>query len=813
MATKPNLKCVTNTAAAKGVHMENKDASQHLRLPSAYVKLRNIALEDLHGLMATMFGQADDVFFECAEKAGSNQDQEADLAAMREVRLQRKNIERKFYRHIAKLFKDFPDPLSALNTPTMEAIASVEELSIMQVDEVEENVAVESMVSRAADENTRSLQHLTQRLDLLAINVTVSSSTIPLAPKHICGAFRESLDELTCEIKHKLIVYKLFERHVLNNYQQILERCNQLLIGAGVLTELKDHQAPGRNPAQQSAASSQQAPTVVPGVPTTENESPAVGYAPQGNNVEVLAGQVHELMASIRGSSFSMGAASLSNPTIGSLLPSAKAVELSDLISVLSRIESAQPTLASDINSDHISSVPVPDVLNKFYQKREVKRGPEKVTDANSDVINLVSMLFDFILDDRSLPAPVKVLIGRLQIPMIKVAMLDQSFFTRSTHPARKLLNGLARAGIGLSGIKVKLAKDPVYEKIRTIVQQILNDFTDDVTVFEALEKDFSEFMDVDTRRAVLIEQRTKTAEEGRAKSDVAKLATEKAITDCIGNNALPEAVTKILSGPWSKVLYLSHLKEGSGSRDFQKKVMVVNHLIRSVTTPENENERKYLYDMEPMLLKRLREGFDSISFNPFEANELITALEAVQREVLTQNAASNNGDVADDTDAIDSLLEAISQDIHKIGKITKKSPDPELSKQSAPEPRVTSLDITRKPKSPAKAAPSLVELPSDDEDWLRAESMVVGSWVNINETPEKGPESAVRCKLAAYIKSADRMIFVNRSGIKVAEHSRLALAYAFKEKSISVIDDALLFDKALENVIGGLRKVRQTAL
>jgi hypothetical protein len=34
-------------------------------------------------------------------------------------------------------------------------------------------------------------------------------------------------------------------------------------------------------------------------------------------------------------------------------------------------------------------------------------------------------MMFEFILDDRNLAAPMKALIGRLQIPMVKVAIAD----------------------------------------------------------------------------------------------------------------------------------------------------------------------------------------------------------------------------------------------------------------------------------------------------------------------------------------------------------------------------------------------------
>ena len=56
-------------------------------------------------------------------------------------------------------------------------------------------------------------------------------------------------------------------------------------------------------------------------------------------------------------------------------------------------------------------------------RQREQDHGPEKVTDTDADVINLVAMLFDFILDDDNLPIPVKALVGRLQIPLLKVAI------------------------------------------------------------------------------------------------------------------------------------------------------------------------------------------------------------------------------------------------------------------------------------------------------------------------------------------------------------------------------------------------------
>jgi hypothetical protein len=63
--------------------------------------------------------------------------------------------------------------------------------------------------------------------------------------------------------------------------------------------------------------------------------------------------------------------------------------------------------------------------------------------------LDIVALLFDFILDDQRIPDALKALIGRLQIPVLKVAMLDKDFFSHKTHPARLLLDALAAAAFG----------------------------------------------------------------------------------------------------------------------------------------------------------------------------------------------------------------------------------------------------------------------------------------------------------------------------------------------------------------------------
>ncbi|HEB28050.1 MAG TPA: DUF1631 family protein, partial [Porticoccus sp.] len=79
------------------------------------------------------------------------------------------------------------------------------------------------------------------------------------------------------------------------------------------------------------------------------------------------------------------------------------------------------------------------------------------------------------------------------------------------------------------------------------------------------------------------------------------------------------------------------------------------------------------------------------------------------------------------------------------------------------------------------------------------------GNWVELHQDDGK----KFRCRLAAIIRSTGKYIFVNRSGMKVAEYHRQGLAVAIKNGQISTLDEGLLFDRALESVIGNLRSMK----
>ncbi|MBB1605970.1 MULTISPECIES: DUF1631 domain-containing protein [unclassified Pseudomonas] len=734
------------------------------RLPAALVNVRDKASVQLRQALQVLFDNADDTLFEMADRATSNAEQSAFFEAMRDLRLKRKGIERGF---VQKFFEGFANlnQYQIGKAPQLDAV-SFDNLSLVQNDELEETVAMDAMVGKVLSRDGLALGHLTTRLNTLVSN-KVEDKTNPLGPRPLCEAFLEACQGLGVEIKVKLIVLKLFEKYVLAELEQLYAEANEILVTHGVLPELKS--APVRRPPRPAA----EAPASA-GYAGAAAQAAASGAYLDAESQEAF-GALQELMSQVRGSL----AARRQVPA------DAVPISSNDLMRLLSHLQDHLPAQGMD-------EVDVRHHLDHLLTRVSHKSGRSRVVgQVDEDVINLVSMLFEFILDDRNLPDSLKALIGRMQIPMLKVAVLDKTFFSRGNHPARRLLNEIASAALGWAE-QTDLQRDSLYQKIEQVVMRLLNDFVDDTAIFGVLLEDFIAFTGDERRRSELLEQRTRDAEEGRARADAARREVAQVLNQRLFGRTLPEVVVRLLREAWSKVLLLTCLKHGSDSQPWRDAVATMDDLIWSVEPHEDPESRTRLLEMVPQLLKSLREGLTSAAFDPFSTGEFFSRLEslhvqAFQRFKQAQEAAADD-DLLDGIPLLDEAVEA-----------------PAAQASGQPEMVAVVEEIVLATPGEERA-PEPEELLADDDESLRkVDELRVGSWVEILEDSEH----KLRCKLAAVIKPTGRYIFVNRTGMKVLEKTRMGLAVEFRRNAVRLLDDALLFDRALESVIGNLRRLK----
>ncbi len=760
---------------AKVVHL-NKVAPEHSptspagRLPVALIHVRDKAAQQLKQALQALFDNADDTLFEMADRATSNAEQNAFFEAMRDLRLKRKGIERGFLQKVFETFANL-NQYEIGRAPQLDAV-SFDTLALVQNDELEETVALDSMVAKVMSRDSVALGHLTTRINAM-VSKKIDDKTNPLGPTVLCEFFLEACSRLGVEIKVKLIILKLFEKYVLADLDQLYSDTNEQLIQAGVLPELKT--APVRRKA--GPASSGMRSSSAAGAPGEASHSG--GYADEG--VQEVFGVLQELLSQVRGS----GLPRREMPA--DALP----ISSNDLMRLLSHMQQ-RPAFTTAVQDDF-------DLRNQLEQllvRASAKSGKSRVVgEVDEDVINLVSMLFEFILDDRTLSDSLKALIGRLQIPMLKVAVLDKTFFSRGSHPARRLLNEIAAAALGWAE-QDDAQRDSLYQKIESIVQRLLNDFVDDPAIFSELLADFLAFTGDERRRSELLEQRTRDAEEGSAKAELARREVEHALNERLLGKTLPEVVVRLLQEAWSKVMMLTCLKHGVNSPEWDAALSTMDDLVWSVAPHEDPEARLRLLELVPGLLKALREGMASAAFDPFSTSEFFSQLENLHVQAFQRFKRPMPEAVEPDADAAAADGDA---------PLLELPPEDDVEAVAVPAMvEVVEEIVLLAPGENRLPEPEMV-LPDDDEGLARVDSLVVGSWVEFQEDEEH----KVRCKLAAIIKPTGKYIFVNRTGMKVLEKTRMGLAVEFRRNAIRLLDDALLFDRALESVIGNLRRLK----
>ncbi|MES2820524.1 MAG: DUF1631 domain-containing protein [Pseudomonadota bacterium] len=746
------------------------------RLPVALTQVRDKAALQLKQSLQALFDNADDTLFEMADRATSNVEQNSFFEAMRDLRLKRKSIERGLLHKVFEAFAALtqyeigkPPPLDAVNFET---------LALMQNDALEESVAIDAMVAKVMNRDGTALGHLTTRFNTL-ISKKLDDKSNPLGPTTLCEFFLAACSSLGVEIRVKLIILKLFEKYILSDLDQLYAEANQQLVASGVLPELKS--APlRRTPNRAAPAAAGARANAGAGAAMAEGD-----YSEE--NVQQVFGALQELLFQVRGSGFSQRAMA------GDAMP----ISSNDLMRLLSHMQQRLPVqdgASDDFDLRH--------QLENLLTRASAKSGKARVVgEVDEDVINLVSMLFEFILDDRTLPDSLKALIGRLQIPMLKVAVLDKTFFSRGSHPARRLLNEIAAAALGW-GEQDHTQRDTLYQKIEHVVQRLLHDFVDDPAIFSELLAEFLAFTGDERRRSELLEQRTRDAEEGSAKAELARREVEQALNERLLGKTLPELVVRLLQEAWSKVLMLTCLKHGSESPEWAAALSTMDDLIWSVEPHEDPEARLNLLELVPGLLKALREGMTSAAFDPFSTSDFFGQLEilhvqAFQRfkRPMPEEPEPGTELLADDERADIAPLLDLNSDVQAL-----------LPAEEAAPVMVEVIEeiVLRVPgQSPVQEVE--VSLPDDDETVLAVDNLRVGSWVEFQEDTEH----KLRCKLAAIIKPTGKYIFVNRTGMKVLEKTRMGLAVEFRKGAIRLLDDALLFDRALESVIGNLRRLK----
>lgn len=722
------------------------------QLPPLIRQIKESSYSVFQHELEELFSICDDLFFDLSNRANSNAEQTLYFESMRELRVKKTSVLNAFRQNYDDSFlRLLQDPK---NNKFRHDSADADSLSLVQNDELEEDVAIQSMANRARSSCQEELHQLTTRFDYLMSKTEVTADNNPLDPANLCKCLVNACQLLDINIKAKIIIYKQFERHILNRVNRTYNAANELLINAGVLTRIT-RKIRKEDSAAHSPASS--APTSL--------ETPA-GAAPQQ-------------AASARNADFNYSFTELSN-LLNSLkqLNNALPVGFNNYTNnpgplmtnqeLYSQLTGAQ--LASDVNS---STQTIRNIIHNILISSDAN-APRSLLQNDEDVINLVAMFFDFVLDDRNLPVAIQALISRLQIPILKAALKDKSFFNNASHPARKLVNLIASSSIGVNWTESDQEnKDETIRVIQEIVHEVNEQYRDNDEVFVTQIARLEDFINKQKRNIELIERRTNQTVEGQAKTQKGKNTVQALLFEKLHEKELPEAIIELLVNDWQQYLLYAHIKYGEDSTSWVDACQFVDDLLWCCIRHTDSRAEERAQKLMPMLLKQLTQGLSQV---------------AISAEACAQKTAE---------------IEQALRQLHDPAQPVSLKP---LSSEQA-------VALGHTPGSGSKNWKNLTALERQQlrykqlsyEYIKKADTLPLGTWLAYEDS-QKG--KIIRCKLTAKLDITDTYVFVNRLGFKVLEKNRKDLAYDMQQKRAIVLDNSPVFDRAMSAVVENIKKI-----
>ncbi len=639
-------------------------------------------------------------------------------------------------------------------------------LSLVQEDDLEAMIAMEGMIAHARNCDIQQYLCFTTRLDSIFFGTRIDESNNPMDPEQIGDAFRDALNPLGLSPMGLLGVYRQFNSKVFHKLEAVLAKANDILIAEGILPDL-DIAARQKEAIQ--GKRSQPRPKVDPVERAFSKEEEWAEAGSTGGSQQlfsVMQSLLHGMgnvaaaspgagagqsagPATMPASALSTGAA----PLQSGMLVGGRKVELlaSDrLVEVLERLE-ANEAQGQEQRRD------LSETIGAELEALSDKSTMQAVDGQSTDVINLINLLYEAIWDDSSVPIPVKELIGRTQITALKLALQDPGFFDSQSHPMRLMLNELATAGISWTESD-EVEEDPVYQKMKETVAQLINDYSGNADYIETLLEDFKYFK----RRQLLSRQEAENklmdADEREERLEEVKQYAHDKIRERILDSSTPEFVKNFLDTLFHRFLVQVILREGPGGVSWKPVMNTIDVLLWTVSSERDANDLDRFVKLKARLLINLSKALDVGEVPKQEAKEALRELQRVQEECFKPVDAEEAGEEPEDFAA---------------------------------------WMATAKPVSSNQ-----VPLPEDDEHMQQVSKIPIGIWMEFQTEGEK----TIRCTLAAKIDTIDKFIFVNSQGVKVIEKSRMGLARELKAGTVKVISEAPLVERAMESVIGKLR-------
>jgi hypothetical protein len=680
--------------------------------------------------------------FRIAEQSSGGQAQHEAMEALRDIKRNRPRFQ-------GRLMALLEHRFAAIGRSPAEAArgngkSDSPALALVDPEEFDETMALDDLSARTDLHAGNAIFDLCHRYAVLLAAPPLDNDELPPGPHALATVLNEAAIGLGLQRGHRLLFYRLCDRRLFGAAESFYARLNEHLKSSGILPDLRSY-LPRRAQSEPRPASPAPPAAEANGTGDASPITPVTNYTPPAGPP---MNELHSLLDARRQALHPEEQAAAAQAAQFASMP-----ELQEALAALQALPSRK------------GGVPQPGEHLAGELLAELRRGaggsPVQLQPEHRDALDLVGLLYDQLLTETRAEGVAQRLLASLQVPLLRVALSDNDFFTVRNHPARRLLNLVletANLWLDRSDGHFDVALN---QRLQRSVERVASEFRDDLGVIEREADDLDSHLRLLSRRAEIAERRQVEAAQGRDRLRDARAAAAAAIGKHIAGHKTTPLVRALLENAWTDALTLTLLREGENSEAYRRRLAAAEQLLGSPV--ERDDAR---------LAAELNHGLTQVGLQATEADQITRyALDMPQRPV---------GQAATPPPTQTELLIRLKAR-HKPGEEGAAAP-------AESKPRKLSLTPSER-----RALETLKQLP-------------FGTWLEftINQQGQK-----VARKLAWHNPVSGRCLLVNARGAAAPERTLDQIARMMARGQVRLIprQDGGMIDRAWNALVAGLRK------
>jgi hypothetical protein len=754
-----------------------------MRTESKYSKkelissLRQSCQRHLESVFSRFFEQASQTFLDMASKAETNRLQTIYLDSQRLLRARRAEIETTVTEQVLASFSTLTLAVVPKASETSGHNTPYNHLELLGNEDLEVMIALDNGSTKALETFKRPLYLLQRRFETM-LGGSVASP-IPLSPDALMEALAESVADGMIAVEMQVVLINLFNQICFDrSYGLLLDKVNNLLEEAGVYPAVEDDPQhapfvarsgnspePINSPEQIKSPEHIKAPTANPqqlqsvvdklsskkAAPSTPAAPQTVDLKPTDTSTRVqteLLERISAILEVNQAESMDASSACLGKQKL------------------FDEIDRHMQRLTTGASATSLKSGHMTQQLEQAINNAQPE-GKQALHRNDASVFHVVGSTFSRFSKACAMAPEAQQVMGRCELPMLKLALDKPELLEQENHPIRRLFNEMAKYAITLE--QGNCAENKIYQQMLSLSEQMLSESFNEQRIPRMLTE-FMTAVDEDRRISRLQEQRQLEEIAAREKINWAHTRVDAEISRRLIGCQMPVAIVNFVEQHWCKVLHIAHLRGGEGSRSWIEGLNILDRLLRLLEVDLADRDRAKI----ELVLQDIDHRLRHIAIDEVQRSDQMDRLQFILSPLLPGNVtaidqykkASVN---RDQTDQVKHII---------ISSLTSEMPGENIT---AALDRVEGMDATA-------------------QDSLSA--MQKGCWVELSD----GIKSHRRGKLAGIVGPTWKYVFVNNKGKLVAEKNRASLADELQQGQVTVLDNSQLFDKAIKAAINDVK-------